>query len=241
MHGVVDRDVRTPAPPRSEAADTRRTGLLLVVSASAVGALVALPVSFTDHQLAGSEPQTVYPLMLLPTLAVVAVAGLVAATRPVTAGLVAVAGAIHGLQLAGIALVASRDWLNYAGIGQAGWERGQLGSRLALLMLALAVAVVVPSVKLYRRTADRGHRLRPQRGLVLAGRVVAVALPILACLWWQSFGVAAVVQFVLWWSLPWGAGLIAAGTLSSTAQRRTALASVALSVAITVVCAAVAP
>ncbi len=48
-------------------------------------------------------------------------------------------------------------------------------------------------------------------------------------------------QAALWWSLPWGAGLCAAGVLPTKALRAAALSSVAISVAVTVGCAPAAP
>ena len=45
----------------------------------------------------------------------IAVAGLIAARHPATAGAAAVVTALAGLQVAGIAVVAHRDWRNLAG------------------------------------------------------------------------------------------------------------------------------
>lgn len=51
----------------------------------------------------------------------------------------------------------------------------------------------------------------------------------------------AVGQFALWWSVPWGAGIIAAGSARAPAARRAALASVLISAAVACVCAAASP
>lgn len=215
---------------------TRMWGLLVMVLASVIAGLVAVPGSWSDIKAA-----TVYPLMLIPVIMILFLAGLAAVFRPVNAGVAAVVSMVNGLQVAGIAVVASRDWLNFAGAGGASFQRGIVGSRLSTVMIVVAVIVVAASVAMYCSTADgrRGMRWRP--GAALTGLVVAVAIPILLCLSLRLSGPAAVGQFALWWSLPWAVGSVAAGMLAADTPRRSAFWTVTASVVLNLYCAAAAP
>ncbi|MFI7548042.1 hypothetical protein [Actinoplanes sp. NPDC049599] len=221
---------------RSESAGGRLLGSLITLLALAVAGVLALPGSTSDRTEA-----TVYPLMLLPVVLIIGIAGLVAACRPATAGTVAVICAVNGLQVAGIALVATRDWLNFGGADESSYQRALVGSWLALAMAAIAVGVVVASVKLYRCRAGQRSGLPPRPAMVIAGLAVAAGLPISSYVFWHEAGLSAVGQVALWWSLPWAAGLYAAGVLPAKALRAAALSSVTISVALTLVCAAAAP
>jgi hypothetical protein len=220
----------------TESTVARLLGLLITLSAVAVAGVLALPGSASDYTDA-----TVYPLMLLPVVLIIGIAGLVAACRPATAGAVAVICAVNGLQVAGIALVATRDWLNFGGADESSHQRALVGSWLALSMAAIAVGAVVASVKLYRCPAGQRSGLPPRPGMVIAGLAVAVGLPISSYVFWHEAGLSTLGQVALWWSLPSAAGLYAAGVLPTKALRAAALSSVAISVAVTLVCAAAAP
>ncbi|WP_433833287.1 hypothetical protein ACQP2E_18445 [Actinoplanes sp. CA-015351] len=221
--------------------DERRTrtqslALLITLLAVMVAGILALPGSASDYTDA-----TVYPLMLPPAVLIIGVAGLVAAYRPSTARAVAVFCGVNGSQVAGIAMVATRDWLNFGGADESSRQRALVGSWLALAIAVIAVGAVVASVMVYRCGANRPSILPPQPGMVTAGLAVAAGLPISAYVFWDEAGLSAVGQVALWWSLPWAAGLYAAGVLPTKALRAVALSSLAISVAVTVGCAAAAP
>lgn len=117
---------------------------------------------------------------MLPVLVVVlAVAGLVAARRPAAARVAAVAAALTGLQVGGIAVVAHRDWWNLAGADGASEHRAAAGALVAAVMAAAAVAALGVSVLLYNTGRGR-HRPRVIQvvgGLVAGAVVVVVRLP----------------------------------------------------------------
>jgi hypothetical protein len=225
--------------PRRMAA--RAYGAVLAALAGGIGVLVAMPASWSDYsdRHLGLPWLTPYPLMLPPLIAVLIVAGLVAAVSPATARVMAVVVALAGLQVGGIAVVARRDWWNFAGADGASYQRAASGSLLAVAMGAVAVTAVVVSVLLYR-TGHGRHRPRTGQvaGGITAGAVVAVAVPALLCAHWYYTSVTAFGQFALWWSLPWGIGLVAAGTVPDPAARRTAVLSVLASVLLALFCVA---
>ncbi len=212
-----------------ERTSARGSGSLIAGLAAAAAAVMAVPGSWSDY-----SATTVYPLMVVPALVIAGGAGAVAAWRPGAARVAAVVGAVNGLQVAGIAVVASRDWLNFGGAGNASFERGLVGSRLALVMVGLAVAMVAASVQLHGGE-------RPAPDLVAAGVVAAGVVTLLLCEYFGLSKLTAAGQFALWWAVPWTAGAVAALALPERAQRRAALASVAVSVGLTVACAAAAP
>jgi hypothetical protein len=214
----------------------RWTGLLVTVLAAAIAGVLALPESSSDR-----SADTVYPLMMLPALVTIGVAGLVAACRPAAAGVAAVIGGVNGLQVTGIAVVASHDWRNFAGVDYSSWERGYAGSRLALLIAVLGTGVIVASAVLYRHATRRNQRLRSQPVALVAGAAVAILLPALLRANLHLSGLPAIGQFALWWSLPWAAGVVAVGAAPTRGLRRAALASVVVSVALTLVCVALEP
>lgn len=220
----------------SQSSVARLLALLITFLALLVAGILALPGSASDY-----TNTTVYPLMLPPAVLIIGIAGLVAAYRPATARAVAVFCAVNGSQVAGIAVVAARDWLNFGGAGESSHQRALVGSWLALAIVGIAVGAVVASVTLYRCRANRPSFLPSQPAMVIAGLAVAAGLPIAVYVFWDEAGLSAVGQVTLWWSLPWAAGLYAAGVLPTKALRAAALSSVAISVAVTVACAAAAP
>ncbi|MFB9361260.1 hypothetical protein [Actinoplanes nipponensis] len=235
----------SPRPTAVRVVPARVCGGVLAGLAGAMGVLLALPASWSDYPdrypgfRLGLPWQTPYPSMLPALIAALAVAGVVAAVRPAAARAVAVVAALAGLQAAGIAVVARRDWWNFAGADGASHQRAAAGSLLAAVLAVVAVAVVVVSVLLYRTGRGRQRPLRWQvAGGVVAGVVVAVVVPALLCAHWYYTSVTAFGQFALWWSLPWGAGLVAAGTVPDSAARQTAVLSVLASVLLAVFCLA---
>ena len=224
---------------------TRVYGGMLAALAGTMAVLLAIPASWSDYPdrypefRLGLPWLTPYPSMLPPLIAVLAIAGLVAAVRPATARTTALVAALSGLQTAGIAVVARRDWWNYAGADGATYQRAASGSVVATIMAAVAVAAIVVSVLLYR-TGHGRHRPRAIQvgGGIVAGTLVAVVVPLLLCAHWYYTSVTAFGQFALWWSLPWGIGLVAAGIVPDSAARRAAAMSVLASVLLAVVCVA---
>jgi hypothetical protein len=239
----VIRDVVLPRRMTRPGVSARVGGGVLTVLAGVAGALLALPASWSDYAdrypgfRLGLTWQTPYPLMAPVLIAVLAVAGLVTALRPATARAAAMVAGLAGLQVAGIAVVVHRDWWNYAGADGPSYHRAAAGSRIAMIMAAVAVMAVVVSVVLYR-TGRGSHRPRPApaAGAAGAGVLVAVGVPLLLCAYWHSPSVSAAGQFALWWSLPWGVGLAAAGAVPDPGARRVAALSVLASVLLAAFC-----
>jgi hypothetical protein len=238
----VNRDVVAQWTGRP-AVRARVCGGALAVLAGLVAVLLALPASWSDYPdrypgfRLGLSWLTPYPLMVPALIAVMAVAGLVAAFRPATARAAAMVAALAALQVGGIAVVVHRDWWNYAGADGASYDRAAAGSLVAMMMGAAAIAAVAVSVLLYR--SGRGlHRpgVLQVAGGVVAGAVVVVVVPLVLCAHWHYTSVTAAGQFALWWSLPWGAGLVAAGVAPDSAARRAAALSVLASVLLAVFC-----
>ena len=125
----------------------------------------------------------------------IAIAGLITARHPTTAPAAAVVAALARLQVAGIAVVARRDWWNLAGADGTSSQRAAAGSCLALIMAVTAVAAVLVSALLYR-TAQGRHQ--PRRIRIAAGTtaavVVAVGVPLWLCTYWHYTSVTAAGQ-----------------------------------------------
>jgi hypothetical protein len=230
---------------KNDVVRARVCGAVIAGLAGAVGVLLALPASWSDYpqRYPGfrlGQSLTPYPLMLPAVIAVLAGAGLLAAFLPGTARVAAVAAALAGLQVGGIAVVAHRDWWNYAGADGASHDRADAGSLLAVVMAVVAAVAVVVSLLLYRtvRGRHRPHVVQIAGG-VLAGATVAVVVPVLLCAHWNYTNVTAAGQFALWWSVPWGIGLAAAGTVPDSPARQAAVWSVLASVLLAAFCLAV--
>ncbi|GAA0573740.1 hypothetical protein GCM10010172_67960 [Paractinoplanes ferrugineus] len=217
---------------------------MLAVLAGTAAALLAMPASWSDYAARdgsglGPAELTPYPPMLPVLIVAIAVAGVVGALRPAAVRASAVLAALAALQAGGIALVASRDWRNYAGAGGASPGRAAAGSLLAVGLVAVAVAAVGVSVLLYRTVHGSHQPHRPQVvGAAIAGVAIAVLLPVLLCAHWNYSGATAAGQFFLWWSLPWGAGIAAAGTVRDAAARQAAFLGVLASVLLALLCVA---
>ncbi|MFI7596559.1 hypothetical protein [Actinoplanes sp. NPDC049681] len=204
-----------------------------------------MPASWTDYPdrypdfRLGQAPSTPYPSMLPVLVAVMAVAGLVAAVRPAAARSTSVVAALAALQVGGIAVVAHQDWWNLAGADGASYRRAAVGSLVAMGVAAAAAVAAAVSVLLYRTGPGEG---RPSptlmAGSVAAGVVAAVVVPLWLCAHWGYTSLTAAGQFALWWSLPWGIGLVAAGTLRDRAARRAAALSVFAFVLLAAFCVA---
>jgi hypothetical protein len=127
----------------------RAAGVLVTGLALVLAAVVAMPESHSDR-VSRDGVDTVYPLMFLPALAVVAFAGIAACLRPAFAQAAAVISGIFGIQVLGIAVVASSDWRNFAGTDGTSWERGNVASLVAIGMFFTALIIVLLSCALYR-------------------------------------------------------------------------------------------
>jgi hypothetical protein len=222
----------------------RVCGGVIAGLAGVVGVLLAMPASWSDYpeRYPGfrlGQALTPYPLMLPAVIALLAGAGLLAVFLPKTARVAAVAAALAGLQVGGIAVVARRDWWNYAGADGASYTRADAGSLLALAMAVVAALAVVVSVLLYRtvRGRHRPHAVQVAGGIV-AGLVVMVVVPAMLCAHWNYTNITAAGQFALWWSVPWGLGLVAAGTVPDSPARQSAVWSVLASVLLAAFCLA---
>jgi hypothetical protein len=189
----------------------RAAGLLISGLALVLAAMVAMPVSHSDN-VSRDGVDTVYPLMLLPSIAVVAAAGISALLRPAIAQAASVVSGIFGIQVLGIAVVALADWRNYAGTGGTSWERGDVASLVAIGMFFAALIVILVSCALYRNIGPRAGEVPAVHPVYLiAALAVAAGLPVVLGWTLHHLTPTAAGQFALWWSAPWGVGIIAAG------------------------------
>jgi hypothetical protein len=218
----------------------RAPGLLIAALAVVITAVVGSPESQADYAN-DDGVDTVYPLMLVPLLAVVAVAGLAVHLRPATARAAAAVSGVTGVQLLGIAVVAARDWRNFAGVGYATWERGDIASLLAIVVFFAALAVVLISCAVYGNGLRPGETPTANRTSLVAGLLVAAGVPFVVCRQLDLLSLTAVGQFALWWSVPWGVGIVVAASAPTPAARRAALATVLFSAATAYVGAAASP
>jgi hypothetical protein len=219
----------------------RAAGVLIAGLATMLAAVVALPQSHSDS-VTYDGVTTVYPLMLLPALAVIAVAGVAAFLRPAIAQAAAVVSGIFGIQVMALAAVASTDWRNFAGTGGTSWEQGNPASFVAIGMFFAALIIVLTSCAMFRSSDPRAEEVPKVHPVYLVvGLAVAVGLPVVLGMTLHHLSITAAGQFVLWWSAPWGAGIIAAGGTQVPVARRAALASILVSVAFTCMCAAASP
>jgi len=217
---------------------TSVAGALIVLCAVLVGLAVRSPGSSYRPDIDVSY--TVYPPMTMLLVCVLIAAGLVVAVRPAVARIAGVVVAVVAMQVMGICVVAQRDWYNFAGAGFMPPERAVVASGLAERAAAGGAAAALLGFVLMWRAVGGWRLDRPTwEASVLAGMAVAVLLPVALCGALGYGTLSAFGQFALWWSLPWGVGLAAAGVLQ-TAPARTAWLSVAGSALLTVVVAAMA-
>jgi hypothetical protein len=217
---------------------TSLSGVLIVLCAVLVGVLVQSPGSSFPSD---SDPHaSVYPPMTMPLLCALAAAGLAVAVRPAVARIAGVVVAVTAMQVVGICVVAQRDWYNFAGAGFMPQDQAAEASGLAeRAAVGSAAAALLGLVLMWR--AVGGWRIdRPTwEASVLSGIGVAMLLPLALCAVLGYGTLSAIGQFALWWSVPWGVGLAAAGVLQ-TAAARTAWLSVAGSALLTAAVAAMA-
>jgi hypothetical protein len=210
----------------------------MTLPARASGGLIALLAVALARLLDTSAPP-MHPGLTRPFIAVVGLAGLLIAAWPPAARPAAVVGGLAALQAAGYALVASRDWYNFAGAGGGSYADAARGSQRAFTVAAAAFAALALCLLAYRlapahspaTVLDSGPPLLARAWVVLAGAVV-VALPIVLGAW-SGAALSAVGQFAMWWSIPWGLGIAGAGALHTRAARRAAAGGVAGSVLLT--------
>ncbi|MEV4639507.1 hypothetical protein AB0J80_19350 [Actinoplanes sp. NPDC049548] len=157
-----------------------------------------------------------YLWVFWPLVLGLAVAGAMLAARPRWGRPAAVVSALLAAQICGHGIVAVRDWFNTAG-ASGGMRQSQLALVVgfaAVVAVCAAVATCVSTAVLWREPVSGWRSLRPKRpGYVVAGLVVVVGLPIALALGFGYTAVTMVGQFALTYSLPWGAGLAAAGWL----------------------------
>jgi hypothetical protein len=206
--------------------------MLIVAMAVVAAGLLAAPASAPDLPTATS----VYPLATLPLIVAMALAGTVAVCLPRSARVAAIVGVIAGMQVVGSAVVASRDWFNYAGAGNSTYGQAAIGSQVSLTLAATATATVIACLLLYRHGADRAAPPDPYIGRIVAGMAVVVLLPLLTWPITSGSALSGAGQIALCFSLPWGIGIAAAGSLGTATARRAALLSVAGSVVLTGLC-----
>lgn len=163
-------------------------------------------------------------MILLPLIVIVFAAGIVVVCRPATTGVASVISAIMGVQVAGIAVVASRDGWNFAGDDGASYERGFVSSPLAATMAMVAGAAV--GMALYWCSLGRRQALVVRTGTVVAGVAVAGVVPTLLRKVSGSTRVdgRGPVRPVVIAAL--GIGLVAARTLRTAAARAVLLCGV---------------
>lgn len=210
----------------------------MTIPARLSGGLIVLTAVVLVRLLDGSAPP-MHPGLTRPLIGAVGLAGLLIAVWPSAARPAAVVGALAALQVAGYALVASRDWYNFAGAGGASYGDAAAGSERAFTGAAAALVALVLCLLVYQIAhgfspvpAAAPPRLT-RAWVVLAGAVVA-ALPVLLGAW-SAATLSVVGQFAMWWSIPWGLGIAGAGTLHTRAARRAAAGGVLGSVLLTTV------
>lgn len=173
-----------------------------------------------------------YFWVLWPLVLGLAVAGAVLAARPRWGRPAAVVAAVLSAQVCGHGIVAVRDWFNTAG-ASGGMRQSELALVVgfaAVVAVCAAVAGCVSTAVVWREPADGWRGLRPTRpAYSLVGLVVMVGLPVTLAFGFGTTAMTMVGQFALTYSLPWGAGLVAAGWLGRRG-RIAALTAVALSV-----------
>jgi len=188
----------------------------VVIVACAV--VAALAVTMPEHTVAtyAPRPEWQYTPALWPLLIALLGAGLVAVTRPRCARPAAAVAAIVAVQLAGNGWVAVREWFAMYGLG--GLDRHSLVALhgyAAALPLAATVAAVTAAALVWREPADGWRGAVPSRpGYVLAGAATVLLLPLLWDVTRMTLDITGFRHVAsLTYTLPWGAGLAAAGWL----------------------------
>jgi hypothetical protein len=204
-------------------------GALITLCAVVAGSAAAVPGRL--FRGAGLRNEWNYFWVLWPLLVGLAVAGVVLAVRPRWGRPAAAVAALLAAQVCGHGIVAVRDWFNTAG-ASGGMRQNELALVVgfaAVVAVCAAVAGCTSATVLWREPAGGWGGLRPRRpAYVLMGLAVAVGLPVALS---RGLGITAVTmvgQFALTYSLPWGAGLVAAGWLGRRGRIATVTA-VALS------------
>ncbi|MFI5497168.1 hypothetical protein [Actinoplanes sp. NPDC051859] len=207
----------------------RPGGLAIALSGTAAAAIAMAAAPWVRAQ--------VLPIMVLPLLLAVIAGGAAAAALPRWAAGGAIVAAVAAVQVAGMATVARRDILNFAGAGGTSYDQAYLQSPfLTALAVAAAAAAGLALLMALLLLVDPRRLVRAYRSLeVWAGLLVVAAVPIGLC-WALGYGsLSALGQFALWWSVPWGLALVAAG-IARAQGRWAAWLSLAGSVALSVAC-----
>ena len=227
---ATGRDVVEPSGGEvmtAAAGIVRVWGVLVTGGAVAAGALAVMAV-----RASGVPSTAVLPVMVLPLLVVVAAVGLCGIARPVWGSRCAVGVAVLALQVAGIAVVARRDWFNFAGAGGMAYQHAAVAARVTTVLAVVAAGTAVLGLLLGGRDLQWFRTLSGRRSM-LAGAAVVIGVPVLACAVLGYRSMSAFGQFVLWWSLPWGVGVAAAGLVATRSGRMVAWSSVAFSMLVT--------
>jgi hypothetical protein len=168
-----------------------------------------------------------------PLIATLLAAGVTLARRPDLRRPAAAVAAVVAAQIAGIGLVAVRDWFQAADLA-----RHNLATVVAFAagVATAGTAAACGAVALLWHEPARGWAAwRPHRpALVAAGAVIAVLLPPAVGYAARDADLTSLGQYALTWSLPWGGGLAAAGWLRPRA-RLAATRAVAFSAFVSVV------
>jgi hypothetical protein len=211
---------------------TTVAGAVLVAAAVAAGVAAAVPGKVETPDGAVRFGWNVLPT-IWPLVAALAVAGVVlargAAQRPAAA-----VAAVLGAQVAGIGVVAVRDWFDADGAsGIAQRDLATVVTFAAAVAVAGTAATCVAAALLWREPARGWAAWRPRRpALLAAGAVVVVLLPPAVGYAAHDADLTSLGQYALIWSLPWGGGLAAAAWLGPRASRA-ATRAVAASAALT--------
>lgn len=207
-------------------------GAFVVACAVVAGSAVVLP----DARVATYAPRPgwQYTPALWPLLVALLAAGVLIMTRPRWARPAAVVAAIVAVSIAGNGLVAIREWFSIFGLG--GLTKPDLVALHAYAVavpLAATAAAVVAAALVWREPAAGWRGVLPSRpGYVVAGAAVVVLMPVMWDIARASFDVIGFPHVAsLTYTLPWGAGLAAAGWLHGRAGRA-AVVTVAVSVAV---------
>lgn len=220
---------------RNKQVTTTVAGAVFVLAAFTAGMAAAVPGKRATPDGAVHFAWDVLP-MIWPLVAALAVAGVMLMGQPARRRPAAAVAGIVGAQVAGIGMVAVRDWFNANGASDiARHDLATVVTFAAVVAVAGTVATCVAVGLLWREPARGWAAWRPHHPhLVVAGTVVTLLLPPAIGYASHDSDLTSLGQYALTWSLPWGGGLIAAawlGRRSRTAATRTVAASATLTVA----------